>query len=194
MLSKQNLKVPNKQDLLMDTLTDFFQKTDNIKILIPIINGNSNISLRIIDWFVTNYSKKNNTCIINKDTHIKNDIKQFIVFLNYKSQLKAYTKKQFDPFCRRDRIKFIYDINNNEKIIETTVGQLNFFRWAIKHKIINYINDNLSDIEYDMNMSIRKMYNVNNILIGNRRKRQELSKSATKTINKHDINITLNFD
>jgi hypothetical protein len=194
MLSNYHFKVPNKQDLLMDRLTDFFQEKNNIKVLIPIINGNSNISLRIIDWFVTNYSKKKNTCIVSKNTEIKNDIKQFIVFLNYKSQLKAYTKKQFDPFCRRDRIKFMYDIDNNENVIETTVGQLNFFRWAIKHQIINYINENLSEIEYDMNISIRKMYNTDNILIGNRRKRQELSVSATKTINKHDINITLSFD
>ena len=124
--------------------------------MLPIINGMSTISLRIIDWFVTNYSKKYNTSI-DKHHNSNNNIKQFLVFLNYKSQLKAYTKKQFDPFCRRERINFYYDKYNSNKFIETTVGQLNFFRWSILNDVLKYINDNLSEIEIDMNQSIRKI-------------------------------------
>ena len=74
-----------------------------------------------MDWFVTNYSKKHNICYLTKNNKNIN----FIVYLDYKNQLKAYSKKQFDPFCRRERISF-NDINNNEII--TTVGQLNFFQ------------------------------------------------------------------
>ena len=89
-----------KKDLLMTSLTDFYKK-DNISKILPIVNGNSDISLRVIDWFVTNYAKKNNTTydlFYEKNKEILS--KQFIVYLNYKSQLKAYSKKQFDPFCR----------------------------------------------------------------------------------------------
>ena len=82
----------------------------------PIINGQSKISLRVMDWFVTNYSKKNNiSYLINKDGNIINSIsdnqtgKEFVVYLDYKLQLKGYQKKQFDPFCRRSRINFYYD-------------------------------------------------------------------------------------
>ena len=110
--------------------------------MLPIINGISTISLRIIDWFVTNYSKKYNTTI-DKYKNSNNNIKQFLVFLNYKSQLKAYTKKQFDPFCRRERINFYYDKYNSNKFIETTVGQLNFFRWSILNNVLKYIQENL---------------------------------------------------
>ena len=57
-----NVKIPNSpQDLLMISLTKFFSNTDNLKILLSIVKGTSKISLRIIDWFVTNYSKKMNT-------------------------------------------------------------------------------------------------------------------------------------
>lgn len=193
--------VPNKQDILMKSLTEFFQKSSYINEMLPIISGDSKISLRIIDWFVTNYAKKNNTCLIaqNKDKDMKepikygSNIKQFLVFLNYKSQLKAYTKKQFDPFCRRERIEFYYDVNDNTKCIETTVGQLNFFRWAIKNNVITYIIDNLALIELDMNNSIRKA-NYKKDQTGSRRRRQELSVSATKTVNKHLVNITINFE
>lgn len=153
---KKKIKVPYKQDVLMEALTFFFYNNNNIDAMLPIVSGNSNISLRIIDWFVTNYSKKKNTSLLSSNCSETKDIKQFLVFLNYKAQLKSYTKKQFDPFCRRERINFYYDINNNNKYIETTVGQLNFFRWAIKNNVIEYIHDNIDDIEKDMNSSLRK--------------------------------------
>jgi hypothetical protein len=102
-MSNSDNKILCKQDLLMYSLTYFFTIEDNLARFLPIINGQSKISLRIIDWFVTNYAKKYNiSYYINQD----NAIKQFIVYLNYKSQLKAYSKKTFDPFCRRERIGF----------------------------------------------------------------------------------------
>lgn len=186
----KTIVVPNKQDILMESLTDFFQSDETLNQMLPIINGISTISLRIIDWFVTNYSKKYNTTI-DKYKNSNNNIKQFLVFLNYKSQLKAYTKKQFDPFCRRERINFYYDKYNSNKFIETTVGQLNFFRWSILNNVLKYIQENLNDIEVDMNQSIRKITTKKK---DNRRKRQELSVSATRTLNKHAVNVTINFE
>ena len=52
-------KVPSKQDILMDSLITFYNIHDNISELLKILNNSSGVSLRIIDWFVTNYSKKN---------------------------------------------------------------------------------------------------------------------------------------
>jgi hypothetical protein len=181
----------SKQDLLMLSLTQFFKTKSNLNKMLKIVNGKSPISLRILDWFVTNYSKKFNTSydLIEKDGMLK----KFIVFIDYKSQLKAYSKKQFDPFCRRERISF-YDHDNNE--IVTTVGQLNFFRWSIENKILDYVEKNLSIIETDMNNSIRHIYKKDNQNDNKkqRRKRQELSISATKTVNKHNVKIVVKFE
>ena len=125
------------------------------------VNGDKKISLRIIDWFVTNYSKKFNIfyCIYcnqdGKNTFDKegNYIhKHFNTYQSYKSQLKSYSKKKFDPFCRRQRIEFEY--KEGQKI-ETTVGQLNFFKWAIENLIIDYILLHYSEIEQDMNQILR---------------------------------------
>ena len=214
--------ISGKQSLLMNSLTKFYNK-DNIERIIPYIKGKSDTSLRVIDWFATNYSKKNNIVYyIDKKskTSPKNrtlkkkkeskkyvlnpssaNMKQFNVYLNYKSQLKAYSKKQFDPFCRRDRIEFFYDKNNS---IITTVGQLNFFRWSIENHILDYIKDNLEIIEYDMNTNIKKpdlnkskkKNKLNEQLTKKpeRKKRKELSISATNTINKHKVSIVLDFD
>ena len=114
---------------------------------------------------------------------------EFNVHLNYKSQLKSFQKKQFDPFCRRQRINFYY---TKDKHFVTTVGQLNFFKWAIENNIIDYIENNYSDIEKDMNNN-NSLYRIkyNNIT---RKKRQELSLSASKCIKKETIEITISFN
>ena len=186
---ENNFKIiSSKKDLLMQSLINFFTNRDNLDQVIPIITGKSKISLRILDWFVTNYSKKNN---IHYQISINNKVKNFIVYLDYKSQLKAYSKRQFDPFCRRERISFI-DHDNNELI--TTVGQLNFFRWSIENNILEYIIENYDIIENDMNNSLRNLYKKKVGDPKNRRKRTELSVSATKTVNKHNVSIIVQFD
>ena len=187
--SINNFKIiSSKKDLLMSSLINFFSDRNNLDKIIPIITGKSDISLRILDWFVTNYSKKNN---INYEIFINQNSLNFIVYIDYKSQLKAYSKKNFDPFCRRERISFI-DHDNNELI--TTVGQLNFFRWAIQNDIINYIIKNYKVIENDMNNSLRNLYKKKEGYENSRRKRTSLSVSATKTVNKHNISILVEFD
>ena len=180
--------ISSKKDLLMQSLINFFTNRNNLDQVIPIITGKSKISLRILDWFVTNYSKKNN---VHYQVELENKVKNFIVYLDYKSQLKAYSKKQFDPFCRRERISFI-DHDNNELI--TTVGQLNFFRWAIENNILDYIKENYEIIENDMNNSLRNLYKKKDGTDNSRRKRTELSISATKTVNKHNVSIIVQFD
>jgi len=190
--------VLSKIDLLMTSLSKFYLDEKNINILIPIVNGLSKISLRVLDWFVTNFCKKHNTVI-----HYQRDGKaqKLIVHLDYKNQLKAYSKKQFDPFCRRERINFIYGKGNE---LLTTVGQLNFFRWAIEHHVLDYINDNLEVIEADMNNSLKIEGSSGKIIEESekekqekqekkRKKRHELSISASKSVSKHNVKITVEF-
>ena len=48
-------------------------------------------------------------------------------------------------------------------------------------------------LENDMNNSLRNLYKKKDG-DSNRRKRTELSISATKTVNKHDVSIVVQFD
>jgi hypothetical protein len=132
-----------QNNLLLNNLLKFYAQDDNMDYMLRIINGESKISLRIIDWFATNYAKKYYTLY-----SIHNTGRRFKVYVDYKLKLKAYSKKRFDPFCRWDRITIPY---KNGTFIQTTIGQLNFFKWAIENDIVQYIEQHYDTIEDDMN-------------------------------------------
>ena len=158
--------------------------------MLKIITGESKISLRIVDWFSTNYAKKYYT-IFNINENSENG-RRFKVYVDYKLKLKAYSKRRFDPFCRWDRISIPY---KKDTCIETTIGQLNFFKWALENKVVDYIEENYEIIEKDMNnrnsTSKRKEQIVDNSKT--RKKREELSVSATKSIKKEKVEIVVQF-
>jgi hypothetical protein len=146
-------------------------------------------------------------------------------------KLRAYSKKRFDPFCRWERINVPH--KNGTTYIQTTLGQLNFFKWAIENQVLRYIHDNYSVIESDMNIrnnTSRKMakshhtsaatvdgceikidvdvdvdvadavtvaaadIDADAVKPKNRKKREELSSSATKSIKKEFVDIVITFN
>lgn len=183
-----------QNDLLMKSLMEFYGNRENIHKMMSIINGESKISLRIVDWFVTNFAKKYYTVYDLPITRATGNIEftRFKVYNDYKLKLKAYAKKKFDPFCRWERISIPYD---DEKYMETTIGQLNFFKWAIENNIIDYIRTNYKDIENDMNSrnSTSKRNQEDTQNDKTRKKREELSISACKCIKKENVKIIVKF-
>ncbi len=88
----------SQNELLLKKLMNYYSNEDNFNKMLCIINGESKISLRIVDWFSTNYAKKNFT------TYDLDSVSRFKIYNDYKLKLKAYSKRRFDPFCRWDRI------------------------------------------------------------------------------------------
>lgn len=224
-----------QNQLLLNNLISYYQENDRIDKILPIINGTTQLSIRIIDWFVTNYSKKYYTVYYIEES---TKTRRFKVYNDYKLKLRAYSKRRFDPFCRWDRIHIPY---KDGQLIQTTIGQLNFFKWALDNKILEYIQENMKDIEIDMNKrnsSSRKKDRMNksnssissmdsedmNYQITNtvneemvdlnmktateintkylksklnenktRKKREELSTSAARSIKKESVDIEISF-
>ena len=188
-----NSQLTTQNSLLLNNLMMFYTNKDNLHKMINIINGESKISLRIVDWFVTNFAKKNFTVYELSDDQ---DDNRFKVYHDYKLKLRAYSKKRFDPFCRWERISIPYD---DENFMETTIGQLNFFKWAIENKIIEFIEKNYSIIENDMNernSTSKRKLSLDNSDPNNktRKKREELSISACKCIKKEIVKIVVKFN
>ncbi len=168
-------EIQTKDQWVLHRLDNFYSNDDNFNRVKDILDGKTNASLRLIDWLVTNYAKKHNISYLTKSG------KHVIMYLAYKSHLKAYSKKMFDPFCRWKRIQF--------KGMDTTVGQLNFFEWAIQDEVLDYLFQNIEDIQKDMDECSTQIVPKD----GERRKRHELSRSATKSICRHDVKVSVSF-
>ena len=189
--NSSSISYSTQNDLLLNNLIDFYHQNNNLERMLKIITGESKISLRIVDWFATNYAKKFYTLYSFTDIH--NNVKRFKVYIDYKLKLKAYSKKNFDPFCRWDRISMPY---KNGTCIETTIGQLNFFKWALENKVVDFIEENYETIEKDMNnrnSTSKRKEQIVNENTKTRKKREELSISATKSIKKEEVEIVVQF-
>ena len=128
----------SRSDTLLDSINQFYEDPKNSQYLTDILDKKSTVSLRNLEWFITNYSKKKSL------SYKTSDGKTFTVHCAYKSSLDGYSKKLFDPFCRTD--KFEYALPKSTTIVTTTVAQLNFIRWCIKNNVIDYIVKNKSDL------------------------------------------------
>lgn len=142
----------NKELCYYKTVHKYFKvcNPSYIEKMIKIINGTSTISLRVLDWFVTRHSKK------RLDIEVMNSVgafESFDVHISYKAQLKSYKKRYFDPFRRRRKFPYFYDKTDKSKYLVTTIGQLNFFKWAISHNIIEFVEKNVNQIIRNMNQS-----------------------------------------
>lgn len=170
------MEIQSQEQWVLYRLEKFYADAANFDRVKNILDGKSKISLRLIDWFVTNYSKKYNVTYVTKSQ------KHMIVYLAYKSHLKAYSKKMFDPFCRWKRIKF-HDM-------ETTVGQLNFFEWAITDDVLKYLEEHQEEVHKDMENRLQDSKKKED----QPKKRHELSNSATKSMKHHETRVTISFD
>jgi len=168
------MEIQSKDQLVLHRLAGFYSTADNLQRVKSIISGESRLSLRLIDWLVTNYAKKHNISYMTKSG------RHVIVYLAYKAHLKAYSKKMFDPFCRWKRIQFME--------MNTTVGQLSFFEWAIQDEVLDYLETNYDAIQKDMDECSTTIQPSEG-----RRKRHELSRSATKTVCRHDVCVSVSF-
>jgi hypothetical protein len=183
---------------LLSNLLEFYQNQEYLETLKQIINreyvishNSKKLSIRLVNWFVTNYAKQYFTAY---EIPIENDeSKRFFVWTNYKSTEDSYSKQMFDPYCRKSRVLIPY---KNDTSIETTVGQLHFFKWAIVNKVIEYIIDHYDVIEKDMNVrlnTVKRKPAIDNDGTKTRKKREELSENACKTMRKETCSIKMTF-
>lgn len=184
---------------LLTNLLDFYKDENHLETLKQIINReyvvehiSKKLSIRLVNWFVTNYAKQHFTAY-----EIPNELsecpKRFFVWTNYKSTEDSYSKQMFDPYCRKSRILVPYKDNTS---IETTIGQLHFFKWAIVNKVLEYIINHFDAIEKDMNIrlnTVKRKPQIESDGTKTRKKREELSINACKGLRKETCATTMTF-
>lgn len=200
-----NHYIKGQDELIFESLLRFYKKDpEYLKILEKISNQKTIISLREIDYTVTNYGRDKPIIYKLKDG------KNFNLYLDYKRQLRGYSKRSFDPFCRRQRIFLTWNLDNyspiyieeeeiekykkNESGLVTTIGQLNFFKWAITNEVIDFCFKNKDKINEEMNKSdiekskTKEQQSANGVV----RKRQ-LSKN-NKLAHREQTKVIIQFD
>ena len=129
-----------KADTLLESLNTFYRgDPKNVQHLEDVLNKRKGVSLRNLEWFITNYARSKNLMYEMPNGQA------FVVHCAYKSSLDGYSKKLFDPFCRTQ--KFENEVPHTDTKIQTTVAQLNFIRWCIKKNILQYLTDNKKVLE-----------------------------------------------
>lgn len=204
-------RVQGKQDLLLERLVRFYGQGDHMRVLAGLLPrqfpkagdddapadgcgcDGGGVSLRILDWLVTNYAKKHNIVYLVPGEDGVPGV--FNMYLEYKSQLKAFGKRFFDPFCRRERLRFGDDSGTP---FYTTVGQLNFFKWALSNGVVQYGREHCRSIEDDMLRSIRHRASSSGASDGatgvqKPRRRRELSRAAIKGCTRTQVRVTVRF-
>jgi hypothetical protein len=176
-----------RQRSIMERIHEFF--TDHIiqDLLVPLIQQTNGISLRALDWLVTNYSKKHN--IVCRGAHLN----LFNIYHGYKVALSHFRRRNFDPFRRRNRIRVVID---GADVCETTVGQCNFLYWAYVNGVLDYATQHSKDIETDMNSASamhkaeRRMQKANGVP----HRRRELSSAPRSKCSVYQVATTVTFD
>lgn len=169
----------NKSQKLLNALRVYYANKTRFNLMESIIHASpdsNKVSLRLVDWLITNYSKSRNIVYYVRNV-------PFNVHQSYKNMLKAYSKRLFDPFRRHGRVTLEYD----GRTLETTVAQLSFFKWAIENDVLKYAIEHKSEIKRDMDAHTKHR---NDKTVAEKRK--ELSKS-TKGANMYSVNICVSF-
>lgn len=153
-----NINITSLENNIIKSFLQFYENNEYTDIFIYLTSNKSPISIRLVDHFITKYSKINKTTYKLKEN---NNEQNFNVYTSYKQQLKTYQKKYFDPFSRGERIPFFI----NDICIITTISQLNFFKWFISKKIYEHVLNNQVVIDSDMNQKSRTNIKIKKSII-----------------------------
>jgi hypothetical protein len=175
----------------LSEIAPFYTDEMTRTLLIPIVTQTYDVSLRVVDWFVTNYTKRHK--IIHM-LNVNGTQEPISIFSLYKDSLRHWRRKLFDPFRRRERVYFS-NPDNISQIYETTCAQLNFLKWAFSYGILEQARLHLKQVEADMNKTLNESKKRRATeRINGRRKRTELTPASTTKCQVYIVKQEIEFD
>lgn len=155
-IADEETDINQKNIDLMIEITKYYDNKKHIEELLKYLGSDRLISMRMIEFFVSVYCDENSVIYSLKNSD--KTIEHFNVGLRYRSAIGNYNKDYFDPFCRKQKITYIYKLDDdNYKQIHTSIGQLNFFKWAFIYRVLKYMKNNYEYIEKE-----KKQYDKEN--------------------------------
>lgn len=141
-----------KDTLILNKLQARYRKDKEMKRWFLTFIQKPSVSLRTVEWLASSYSKRYNVSYYVK----RPDGTRFLFHMHssYKSQIKAYTRNNFDPFRRKTSVTIhlpsLQTTPQPGDTSLTTLSQVNFFRWVFENDVIEYALKNLNSIQKDI--------------------------------------------
>jgi hypothetical protein len=125
---------------------DRFYQNGNLRVVKDIVEGRSNISLRLIEHTLISYARRNQVVYMLKFADGTNRV----VHLRdaYKTALRTRHKRYCAPFRRGTRFRYRDPFGVE---VETTVCQMNMFMLLMHDHVLEWMKDNLDVLQEDMN-------------------------------------------
>lgn len=140
-------RLTGKESLLLRRLQEEYTPRLLEEVLKPLVTQTSPVSLRVLDWSVTNFCKENNVvCLSSVPGQTTN------VHHAYRSTLAHWKRTLFDPFRRKKRIQ----VRIGGEVYDTTLGQANFCLWSYTTGVLAYVIGHVDAIEAHMNAVSRQ--------------------------------------
>jgi hypothetical protein len=145
------LTVP-QESILRRVNQTLSQSPEFVQVCVEIV-GDHRLSLRTLDWLVTNFAKRTALRIQGPDGG------SVYVHDAYRAGLAAFRRRHFDPFCRAQRrthdgrrvSEYATLHSSGGKALQTCISQLNFMEWAHRHGVLAYAMEHEDAIVADMN-------------------------------------------
>lgn len=148
--SAASTRVNMKRAILFHSVDKFYDDAENFtklkQLLARPFTEHKNISLRLLDYFLSIYAGENGVCVpINGKIVSFHDI--------YQARLSSNGKVLYDAFRRTQKLNY----TKHGETIETTLGQLLFFRDIISYKVLDYVAEHLVEIKRAMSNESSRM-------------------------------------
>lgn len=176
----------------IECICDWYTKHRIDNILVPIITKKAVVSLRLLDWLVTNYAKQHSVRFQSTNGLSA----AFHVHGEYGRMRTLWKRRLFDPFRRRrDQSMDLYFTDGHGVHYVTTVAQLNFMYWAITYNVHRYSRIYRDVIEAHMTKTIRQAVNAKIVAksLGLKYKRTELSRPPSTTCFIYSSPVTIDI-
>lgn len=177
------LKTVEERSLYTEVDRFFTTKCDQMKVqkMVNIINNEDTISLRLLNWFAMKYSA---TMMALDFVNSDGKIELFDVKISYRARLNTHSKRYFDPFRRGRKFDYEYDKTDKSRAVETTLCQLNFFRWMFMHDLMDYVEENFEELKNKMGS-----YNTQEKKKKETKKAKEKVKKNEEKCKKNDVKV-----
>lgn len=126
----------------LESLMSFYDEATLESVLVPVTTGEVDASLRLLDWFVINYSRR-------RKLHIDGTN----IYQSYRSWRRFWRQDLFDVCRRGQRIYF----KHQDQTLTTTIAQMNYMYWAQQHGVRAYVETHKTEIAYDMSRRIKQL-------------------------------------